>query len=370
MIAGGVDVVVPCYNYGRFLERCVRSILSQDVPVRVLILDDASQDDTPAVAEGIAARDSRVVFRRHPANRGHIATYNEGLLGWAEAEFSVLISADDLLAPGALPRAIDLFRQDPGIGMVYGHAEVITDQSDLSQLAPPVVEGVATIPGPEFVRYCMLVANPVPTPAAIVRTALQQSLGGYLPSLPHSGDMEMWMRFAGVSSVGFIRGVQAYYRWHPANMTHSFNEKTLGDWQQRIAAARAFVDQLDSVPPTTAQSFERMTRQCASDAIELAWASFDAGDARTFRQALRIAEVVYPATRRLRSWKWRLKSVVGPRAWSALRDAAHRAPDVRPNAAGRGPWRLEPGTLFGQFADSAAIPQESAATARLAQVAS
>ena len=43
--------------------------------------------------------------RRHEVNQGHIATYNEGLLEWAKADYTVLLSADDLLAPGALARA-------------------------------------------------------------------------------------------------------------------------------------------------------------------------------------------------------------------------------------------------------------------------
>ena len=51
-----VDVIVPCYNYGRFLRECVESVLDQDgVDVRVLIIDDASADDTPDVGRALAA---------------------------------------------------------------------------------------------------------------------------------------------------------------------------------------------------------------------------------------------------------------------------------------------------------------------------
>ena len=97
----GVDVVVPCYNYARYLDWCVGTLLSQaDVDVRVLIIDDASEDDTPSVGERLASADPRVEFRRHEKNAGHIATFNEGLLGWASAPYSLLISADDGLAPG------------------------------------------------------------------------------------------------------------------------------------------------------------------------------------------------------------------------------------------------------------------------------
>ena len=56
----------------------------EGVDVRVLIIDDASPDDSAEVAKKIAARDPRVEVVVHATNRGHIATYNEGLLDWAD----------------------------------------------------------------------------------------------------------------------------------------------------------------------------------------------------------------------------------------------------------------------------------------------
>ena len=100
-----VDVVIPCYNYGHFLRSCVGSVLSQaGVEVRALVIDDQSSDSSQAVGEELAAADPRVHFRRHAVNRGHIATYNEGLLEWASADYCLLLSADDLLVPGARAR--------------------------------------------------------------------------------------------------------------------------------------------------------------------------------------------------------------------------------------------------------------------------
>src|SRR3954451_22899935 len=123
-----VSVVIPCYKYGRFLPACVRSILDQEgVDVRVLIIDDASPDDSAQMALALAAADERVEVRVHEVNKGHIATYNEGLLGWADGDYSVLISADDLLTPGALARATAVMEADPKVGFVYGHAIVWND---------------------------------------------------------------------------------------------------------------------------------------------------------------------------------------------------------------------------------------------------
>ena len=95
-----VDVVIPCYNYAKYLPRCVASVLSQEgVDVRALIIDDCSTDETPAVGAALAQQDARVLYRRHAKNMRHIATYNEGLIDWASADYCLLLSADDLLAP-------------------------------------------------------------------------------------------------------------------------------------------------------------------------------------------------------------------------------------------------------------------------------
>ena len=116
-----VSVVVPCYNYGHLLPDCVRSVLTQQgVDVDVLIIDDASPDGSASVAVGLAQADRRVKVICHAVNQGHIATYNEGL-ALAAGDYVVLLSADDMLTPGALERATSVMERHPNVGLVYGH---------------------------------------------------------------------------------------------------------------------------------------------------------------------------------------------------------------------------------------------------------
>jgi hypothetical protein len=127
-----VDVVIPCYRYGRYLRRCVESVVGQrDVNVRILILDDASPDDSAEIGAALAVEYPQVEFRQHVTNAGHIATYNEGLIGGSESAYCMLLSADDLLAPGALGRAVRIMERDPSIGMVYGRAIHFYDEHQL-----------------------------------------------------------------------------------------------------------------------------------------------------------------------------------------------------------------------------------------------
>src|SRR3954447_11941846 len=105
-----VSVVIPCYRYGHFLEAAVNGVLDdQDgVDVRVLIIDDASPDDSAGVAREIASRRPQVEVRVHEVNQGNIATFNEGLLDWADGDYCTLVSADDRATPGSLARAAAL----------------------------------------------------------------------------------------------------------------------------------------------------------------------------------------------------------------------------------------------------------------------
>src|SRR5882672_12663621 len=215
-----VSVVVPCYNYGHYLEGCVGSVLSQEgVDVDVLIVDDASPDGSVEVAKGIAERDERVRVLAHERNCGHIATYNEGL-ALCRGDYTVLLSADDLLVPGALARAAAVFARYPEVGFVYGRTVYFTD-SPLP--APGTSTGQHVVwDGIAWARSrCEIGRGGIVSPEVVVRTELQQEVGGYRPELPHSGDTEMWLRFALRADVAYVDADHAYYRMHAASMSKS-----------------------------------------------------------------------------------------------------------------------------------------------------
>src|SRR6186713_958954 len=76
-----VSVVIPCYNYGRYLSQCVHSVTRDqpDIDLEVVIVDDASTDGSLEVARTLQKEDPRIELVRHVRNRGHIATFNDGV---------------------------------------------------------------------------------------------------------------------------------------------------------------------------------------------------------------------------------------------------------------------------------------------------
>lgn len=234
------DVVVPCHNYGRFLTDCVRSVLDQSVSdVRVLIIDDASSDSSVEIARSLADGDSRVQVVAHATNKGHIATYNEGI-AWADSDYFLLLSADDLLVPGALERAAEVMDSCPEVGLTYGECPVW--RRDTPRPLVDTVQELRWTKQDLVADMCRSGSCFVATATAIARTSVQKAVGGYRPSLPHSGDLEMWLRFGAHAEVARIDAVQAIYRKHDSAMSNVYLAEMMAEYGQRKAAFDSFFE--------------------------------------------------------------------------------------------------------------------------------
>ena len=93
-----LSIIIVNWNGGDLLRRCVETIVSSEprVAYEVVIIDNASTDNSVDVARALQARDSRVHLIEHPVNLGHTASFNEGL-DWATADYLMIVCADDLL---------------------------------------------------------------------------------------------------------------------------------------------------------------------------------------------------------------------------------------------------------------------------------
>jgi glycosyltransferase involved in cell wall biosynthesis len=297
-----VDVVIPCYRYGRYLRRCVESVVGQrDVNVRILILDDASPDDSAEIGAALAVEYPQVEFRQHVTNAGHIATYNEGLIGWSESAYCMLLSADDLLAPGALGRAVRIMERDPSIGMVYGRAIHFYDEH-LLPVGRVRSAGTLYYEGSEWIRRrCYAGTNVITSPEVVVRTSVQRAVGGYRPELPHSGDLEMWLRIAAVSNISYVRAPQAFYRVHGASMQRTQFQGNLVDMVERRAAFRSFLRPYSDEPGHWQQLQQDADRALAKEALWDACRLYDHGRAEEERvqSLVQFAMNTWPQARKL-----------------------------------------------------------------------
>ena len=113
-----VSVIMPVYNAERFLKQAVTSVQSQSVSDwELLLVEDASTDNSAAVAAQLAAEDHRIRLLHNERNLGVAETRNRGVRE-ARGEWVALLDSDDLWQPDKLKKQLSLARET-GADIVY-----------------------------------------------------------------------------------------------------------------------------------------------------------------------------------------------------------------------------------------------------------
>ncbi|WP_280355090.1 glycosyltransferase [Pseudomonas sp. BN414] len=121
-----VSVIIPCYNYGRFLKETVGSLQGQSFKNwEAIIVDDGSVDETAGCAAALAQQDPRVRYV-YQVNQGVSAARNKGV-SLARGEFVIFLDADDLLTAEKLQAHVDHFRRCPLVSISYSKFRYFSD---------------------------------------------------------------------------------------------------------------------------------------------------------------------------------------------------------------------------------------------------
>jgi hypothetical protein len=117
---------------------------------------------------------------------------------------------------------------------------------------------------------CRRGLNCIFSPEACVRTSVQHAVGGYTPSLPHSGDLEMWLRIATVADVARVNCDQAYRRIHGASMMQTTFAGLLADLRGRLDAYESFFAGAGAHLPGAQRDLATARRRLTVEALDQA----------------------------------------------------------------------------------------------------
>lgn len=207
-----VSVVIPAYNYGRYLREAVESVLAQDyAEFEVVVVDDGSTDDTRQVVEGI--RDPRVRYV-YQANSGLSAARNTGIKN-ARFPFIAFLDADDTWRPAFLSTVMDRYGSLPKEVALVACASVRVDTGGRAlpgrKLAPD---------GDGFLEVRDIVLRSRFMPSAVVaRSAAFEACGGFDTTLRSSEDRDMWIRIGSRFRLFHIDLPLVLIRRHDSNMS-------------------------------------------------------------------------------------------------------------------------------------------------------
>jgi len=209
------SIIVPNYNYGRYLGDAIKSLLSQTFTNwEAILIDDCSTDNSKQIIETI--NDPRIKKIFHKSNVGNVSTFNEGIQN-STGMYVVILSADDAYSEKFLEMVDYFFLENPDAVMVY------TDfhQIDSNGTVKKEIKNKNHEKGGLFeeeISYLLYTCH-IPHCAAVVNRVLLLDLGMYNPSFPRTCDWDLWLRIAIKWPIGYINEALYYYRIHKNNMS-------------------------------------------------------------------------------------------------------------------------------------------------------
>jgi glycosyl transferase family 2 len=299
-----VSVVIPTYNYGRFLTESAASVLSQeDVRVQLIVVDDCSTDNTRDICRQLAD-DERVTVLRHDQNKGHAVTFNDGF-ALAAGELTVRLDADDVLTPGSLARAAALFDAYPSVGLVYGYprhfAGPVPARANLRE------RGWSIWAGQDWLAdRCRKAVSCITTSEAVVRTSVMRQIGGWETRLKLAGDMKMWLSVAALADVGHLDGPdQVFHREHPDSVSATQGDHPYIDLTERRAAFELFFADMGDHLASAGPLYQQAMAALADEALLHACRAYDRNrlTATNVRAYLDFAADTCPSLQHLPHWQ-------------------------------------------------------------------
>jgi glycosyltransferase involved in cell wall biosynthesis len=119
-----VSVIMTSYNYGRYISEAIESVLNQTLAdLELIVIDDASSDDSAGIIERYGKTDPRVRPIYHLQNKGIARTLNEGIEA-ASGKFIAFIASDDSWATDKLEKQVDVLEKDEDL-VVWSEGEIM-----------------------------------------------------------------------------------------------------------------------------------------------------------------------------------------------------------------------------------------------------
>lgn len=207
-----VSVITPTYNRARYIEEAIDSALAQTYPnVEIIVVDDGSTDETPAILKGYGDKISCF----YQDYQGVSAALNLGIKN-SSGQYLAILDDDDIWLPEKLELQVAYMEAHPEVGMVHADMLVLSERSGDSrprkrELSRPIPSGYVL---PELIQRNFIFGC-----AALVRRSCLDEVGLFDPELQAAEDYNLWLRIARRFSITYMDRPLAIFRLHATNIT-------------------------------------------------------------------------------------------------------------------------------------------------------
>lgn len=205
-----ISVIIPTYNYGRFIADAIKGVLAQTYPIEeIIVIDDGSTDDTAEIVAGFVPQVK--YFKQE--NSGVCAARNNGVKR-SSGDYIAFLDADDIWHPEKIAKQIKRFEEDAEIGLVHcGMREFDNESGETVQLH---LEGEEGWIADDLLLFEKPAIAGCGGAILISRKAFSES-GEFDTNLIVAEDWDFCYRVARKFKVGFVREVLMDYRNHGKN---------------------------------------------------------------------------------------------------------------------------------------------------------
>lgn len=193
-----VSIICLCYNHARFVEEAIQSVLNQTYKnIQIIVVDDASTDNSVALIHDIILRSGRtdIQFLPLPQNIGNCRAFNQGLL-LARGEYVIDLATDDYMVPERIERQVEFFLSlDESYGVIFSDAIYVDEggkflYNHFEELLRKRL--VYTVPHGDVFKD-ILTTYFISPPTMMIRKKVLDELNGYDELLAYE-DFDFWVR--------------------------------------------------------------------------------------------------------------------------------------------------------------------------------
>ncbi len=207
-----VSVVLPVYNAAPYLSEAIQSILNQTYQnFELIIIDDASTDNSWAIITQFAQQDKRIRTLRNERNLKLSKTLNRGI-EHASGVYIARMDADDISLPDRLEKQVAYMDMHPEVGISGGSMEIMHAAGDVFAKRTYHLND-------QDIRSHIFRYSPYSHPLIIMRKTILDKVGGYRDEYNPAEDYELYFRIGAVSKFGNLSDTLLKYRVVDKSMT-------------------------------------------------------------------------------------------------------------------------------------------------------
>ncbi|MAU12044.1 MAG: glycosyl transferase [Anaerolineaceae bacterium] len=201
-----ISIVLPVYNGARYLHEAIESIISQTFTQwELIVVDDGSTDESPAIIARFCEQDERIISVRNETNLNLPTSLNKGF-GMARGQYFTWTSHDNQYRPNALESMCEFLVDHPDADLVYA------DYAHLNEAGK--VTGYTRVPIPE-----RLVMKSSVGACFLYKRVVHERIGGYDVNKVLVEDYDFWLRASMQFKLVPLSQDLYLYRFHPKSLT-------------------------------------------------------------------------------------------------------------------------------------------------------